>query len=149
MMDESTQYQNRNSSYNNVQLGTSDPGKLIFLLYSRLERELANAREYIEQCSFELKGDAILLSQEIVLELTNSLNFEAGALAINLQSLYLYIHRELNLANLNNDIESIDTILEILRNLRSSWEEILENNPEATMAAKKQQTKMENMAIVG
>ncbi len=143
------QYEERISSYQDIQVSTSDPGKVILLLYSRLENELANAKDFIEQRNFEDKANAIILSQDIVLELTNSLNFEAGPLATNLQSLYLYVYRELNQINLKNDLESLGKVMEIVKNLHASWQEIIENNPEATVAAKRQQSRLENMTIVG
>jgi flagellin-specific chaperone FliS len=61
----------------------------------------------------------------------------------------LYVYRELNQINLKNDLESLGKVMEIVKNLHASWQEIMENNPEATVAAKRQQSRLENMSIVG
>lgn len=141
-------YQQQISNYKNVQYETSNPGKLVEMLYARLEKELVDAKEFIILSKYENKCNAIVLCQEILLELNNSLKLDASELAVNLQSLYLYMYRELNLINLNNDVTTLDKLLQICKNLHSSWTEMLQNNPEALKEVKTKQINYQNMSIV-
>ncbi|MCH8127318.1 flagellar export chaperone FliS [candidate division KSB1 bacterium] len=143
------EYQSQISHYKKVQLSTANPGKLVSMLFARLEKELTNAKEFIIFSKLEDKCNSILLSQEILIELTSSLNFEAGEIANNLQSLYLYMYRELNLINLKNDTEAVDVVIQISKDLNSTWSEMLQKNPEVSKESKSAQINYQNMSIVG
>ncbi len=143
------EYQSQISHYKKVQLSTANPGKLVSMLFARLEKELTNAKEFIVFGKLEDKCNSILLSQEILIELTSSLNFEACEIANNLQSLYLYMYRELNLINLKNDTEAVDVVIQISKDLNSTWSEMLQKNPEVSKESKSAQINYQNMSIVG
>ena len=143
------EYQSQISHYKKVQLSTANPGKLVSMLFARLEKELTNAKEFIIFSKLEDKCNSILLSQEILIELTSSLNFEACEIANNLQSLYLYMYRELNLINLKNDTEAVDVVIQISKDLNSTWSEMLQKNPEVSKESKSAQINYQNMSIVG
>ena len=143
------EYQSQISHYKKVQLSTANPGKLVSMLFARLEKELTNSKEFIIFSKLEDKCNSILLSQEILIELTSSLNFEAGEIANNLQSLYLYMYRELNLINLKNDTEAVDVVIQISKDLNSTWSEMLQKNPEVSKESKSAQINYQNMSIVG
>ena len=143
------EYQSQISHYKKVQLSTANPGKLVSMLFARLEKELTNAKEFIIFSKLEDKCNSILLSQEILIELTSSLNFEAGEIENNLQSLYLYMYRELNLINLKNDTEAVDVVIQISKDLNSTWSEMLQKNPEVSKESKSAQINYQNMSIVG
>ncbi len=142
------EYQSQISHYKKVQLSTANPGKLVSMLFARLEKELTNAKEFIILGKYEDKCNAILLSQEILIELKSSLNFEAGEIANKLQSLYLYMYCELNTINLKNDIETLDVVIQISNDLNSSWSEMLQKNPEVSKESKSSQINYQNMSIV-
>lgn len=143
------EYQSQISHYKNVQLSTANPGKLVSMLFARLEKELTKAKEFIIFGKLEDKCNTILLSQEILIELTSSLNFEACEIANNLQSLYLYMYRELNLINLKNDTEAVDVVIQISKDLNSTWSEMIQKNPEVSKESKSAQINYQNMSIVG
>jgi flagellar protein FliS len=61
----------------------------------------------------------------IIEGLLNSLNIEAGGeIALNLERLYLYMIRELTLANLKNDEKRIEHIISLLKELKDAWVQI-------------------------
>lgn len=136
-------YQQRISSYKNVEFETANPGKLIVMLFTRLEHELIKACKAIEAMNYESKGQSIVHSQEILLELNNSLNMEAGLVAENLRSIYLFLYQELNRINLSNDPTGLAKVKEIVSNISSSWREIVSKTPGG------QETKSEKMSVVG
>ena len=65
----------------------------------------------------------------IIEELLSSLNIELGGdIAKNLQSLYMYMLKELVIANVRNDKEKIRHIEYLLSELRSAWKQIQQQN---------------------
>ena len=117
------------SVYQNVQYQTADPMKLIIMLYQKLDSELHRAKQLLEEGDMLGKGEAIIRSQDIIVELINSLNLEAGEIAKNLQGLYLFLFRELNVINLRKDVHSLEKVIRIVENLKSAWEEIAGSAP--------------------
>ena len=111
-------------SYVNTSVNTMDSGKLIVLLYDKLEEKLCLAIELLSKGDMAGKGDAILKSQDIIMELLSCLNLKAGKIAINLQAIYLFMFRELNRINLEKDIEALKKILRAVQELKSAWVEI-------------------------
>ena len=112
------------ATYQDVQFQTADPAKIILMMYDRLSQELEKAKEYIKIGNIEGKGQAIIKSQDIVMELANCLNLNTGKIAENLQALYLYMFRELNEINLKLDLNKLDVLIKIADDLRSAWVEI-------------------------
>ena len=112
------------ASYQDVKYQTADPAKLILMMYDRLSQELEKAKECIKIGNFEDKGPAIIKSQDIVMELANCLNLNTGKIAENLQSLYLYMFRELNEINLKLDMKKLEVLIKITDDIRSAWVEI-------------------------
>ena len=58
------------------------------------------------------------------MELANCLNLNTGKIAENLQSLYLYMFRELNEINLKLDMKKLEVLIKITDDIRSAWVEI-------------------------
>ena len=112
------------ATYQDVQFQTADPAKLISMMYNRLALELDKAKECIKIGNIEGKGQAIIKSQDIVMELANCLNLNTGKIAKNLQALYLYMFTELNNVNLKLDLNKLDVVIKITDDLRSAWVEI-------------------------
>jgi len=90
--------QNVSSFYQENQIRTADQGRLIVMLYERAIFSLKQAQEKIVAGDYYQRNQLILKAQNIILELMNTLNFEAGKIAYSLQSLYNYMIRRLILA---------------------------------------------------
>lgn len=112
------------SSYQDIQFQTADPGKLISMMYEKLAQELDKAKECIKIGNIEKKSQAIIKSQDIVMELVNCLNLNTGKIAENLQALYIFMFKELNYINLKLDLKKLDVIIKIVDDLKSAWLEI-------------------------
>lgn len=92
-----------------------------------LER-LAQARYAIEQRDFNNKGVLIGKAVGIINGLNNSLNMDAGGeLSQNLSDLYDYMLRRISEANLNNDVQAIDDVMGLLRDIKEGWDAIPED----------------------
>lgn len=136
------------ASYRNTQMETMSPARLILLLFQKLDEELQRAKELILSGDMEGKGKAIIKSQDIVMELLNSLNLKTGQIAENLQALYLYIFRELNNVNFYKDTDKLNVILKIVDELKTAWEEITLPKP-VKQKGQSQKMRSEIMEIVG
>ncbi len=127
-------------SYQDIQIKTLDPGKLIVLLYEKLEENLQLAASRLEAGDMIGKGEAIQKSQDIILELLTSLNLDAGKIAKDLQALYLFMFRDLNRINLEKDTVALGKILKSVQNLKEAWVEITSRpvveNRSSTLAGK-------------
>jgi len=111
-------------SYVNTSVDTMDAGKLIVLLYDKLEEKLQLAIDRLNKGDMVGKGNAILKSQDIIMELLSSLNLKAGPIAVNLQAIYLFMFRELNRINFEKDVDALKKVLQAVQELKSAWVEI-------------------------
>ncbi len=136
-------------SYQNTQVNTLDAGKLIVLLYEKLEENLQLALTHLQEGDMIGKGEAIQKSQDIVMELLMSLNLDAGKIAHDLQALYLFMFRDLNRINLEKDTIALGKILKSVQNLKEAWVEITSrpsvDNRSSTLARK---TTSKNVAVM-
>ncbi len=120
-------YQN----YKEVEIETASGLKLVVMLYQGAIKFLNIAKEANSSKRYDIVNTNIIKAQDIVSELISSLNFEAGEIAQNLYSLYLYINRRLLEANIQKNMHIIDEILSLLTTLREAWEVILGNQKPA------------------
>ncbi|MGD2174660.1 MAG: flagellar export chaperone FliS [Candidatus Brocadiaceae bacterium] len=108
-------------------ISTQQRGKLLVMLYEGAVKFLRVAREKLQEGDFALKGVYIGKAQDIVAELNNSLNMEvAPQMAGDLRALYNFLYRTLNEANVERSEEKIETCINILDQLRETWEQVVE-----------------------
>lgn len=94
------------------------------LLAGSLER-LAKSRVAIEQKNHEQRGELISSTLLILAELRMSLDHEAGGeIAANLDKLYEFIMGELVEANSKNDVEKVENVSRLLREIKNAWDNI-------------------------
>jgi flagellar protein FliS len=118
------------AAYRETKIKTAGPGQLIVMLYAEAVRQLDIAMEYLRK---DLKSNpkyiepfnrAIVKAQDIVTELSASLDFESGGqIAQNLFSLYLYFNRSLMEANFRKDEKAVASVRQMLDELRAAWAE--------------------------
>ena len=133
---------NRFQVYKQIDVNTTNRGKIVVMLFSGAITFLNKAKMYMSKNDFENKGKYILKAQDIIEELNISLDHQKGKdIAKNLKSLYQFIDRYLNQANIENDPTKIDKVLQILERIKSAFEEILlkPEFSEAQMVNKKEQ----------
>ena len=134
-------YTNAVSSYKETRVKTASQGQLVIMLYDAAVKSLdkglellaVDAGEKINPGNIENISKSILKAQEIITELTVSLDFEQGGeIARNLFSLYIWFNKELLEANITKDIHRITAIRNQLNELRSAWAEIVaKGSPES------------------
>ncbi|EOF7239226.1 flagellar export chaperone FliS [Enterobacter roggenkampii] len=105
---------------------SASPHQLVVLLFDGALSAMKKAIILIEQGDIPGKGQAISKAINIISNgLQSGLNHEVGGdLAANLDSLYDYMTRRLLQANLHNDINVINEVVELLNNIADAWKEI-------------------------
>lgn len=131
------------NAYFQTKVSTTDQGQLLIMLYDGALRYLAQARDKILAKDYAAKGILISKVISIINELSASLNLEkGGSLATNLNNLYVLCTARLLQANLKMNLESLDSVVQILSGLRSAYAQIVDT-PEAKRAAQEIAGKMQ------
>jgi flagellar protein FliS len=118
-------YQNGFQSYRKTNVVTADPGKLVIMCYEGAIDNLIIAKQKYAEKKYEAKCKHMNKAKDIIDELLCSLNFEkGGAIAGNLESLYNYMTRKIILADINKDMEGMDEVVGLLRELLSAWKAV-------------------------
>ncbi|AVY98553.1 flagellar export chaperone FliS [Enterobacter sp. RHB15-C17] len=105
---------------------SASPHQLVVLLFDGALSAMKKAMILIEQGDIPGKGQALSKAINIISNgLQSGINHEVGGeLATNLDSLYDYMTRRLLQANLHNDINAINEVVELLNNIADAWKEI-------------------------
>ena len=132
-------YSNAISTYRETRVKTASQGQLIIMLYDEAVKQLDLGLDLMSMNNGEKKipeniektSKAILKAQEIITELTVSLDFEQGGeIAKSLFSLYTWFNKELLESNISHDIRRITQVRNQLSELRSAWAEIAAKSSE-------------------
>lgn len=115
------------NQYQQTQVSTSSPEKLLLMLYDGAINFTRIALDKMEKNDIAGKGKFIGKAQAIVSELMNTLNHEVGGeISRRLEQLYIYLIDEYLAANINNSPRSLENTLKILTMLRDTWIEAIE-----------------------
>ena len=108
--------------YEETNVITQDRGKIIVMLYDGAIKFLNQAINAIQRNDDEAKGRYILRAQDIIMELNNVLDLEAGGqVSVNLRQLYIFMWKHLNQANVKRDADMIKKVVELLHELNQGW----------------------------
>jgi flagellar protein FliS len=115
------------SQYGKVAVGTetsfASPHRLIQMLMEGALDKIAFARGQIERKDFAEKGRNITWAISIIQVLSESLDMESGGeIAANLEGLYDYMVRCLVIANKDNNIEKLDEVASLLKEVKQAWD---------------------------
>ena len=115
------------TEYEAVQFNTASQPQLILMTYDGAIRFAKEAKKRIMAKDISGKGLCIDRAFAAIAELRNSLNLGEGRdVAQSLNNLYYYLTKQLSRANLDNDIEPLNVVIEILTGLRDAWNELFE-----------------------
>ncbi|MGL5677577.1 MAG: flagellar export chaperone FliS [Cellulosilyticaceae bacterium] len=113
-------YQN----YQNNAIMTATPGELTLMLYNGAIKFCNIAIEAIEQGNIQKANETNLRAQDIIAELqaTVDLKYEVGQ---DMDRLYYYINQLLVEGNIEKNSNKIQQALELIREFRDAWQQIL------------------------
>lgn len=113
------------TKYKQMEVDTTDPLKLVVMLYEGAISSLKLAIDYIEKKEYEAKYKQLNKAQNIIFELMSSLDHERGGeVASNLNSLYTFMVTRIIEANSTLDTGLLQEIIGLLDNLNSAWKEL-------------------------
>ena len=100
-----------------------DKGAILLMLYNAAIELLEEAKSAIERGDVFERGNHLSQTHTIISELLASLDFDTdGDLAEKLKDLYVFMLEQLARANMNNDANSLDVVISLLRTLYGGWE---------------------------
>jgi flagellar protein FliS len=112
-------------AYKQTAVTTSDPGKLIVMLYDGAIRFLTLATDRLDKRDAFGANQNMIKGKSIIAELMASLNLEKGGeIASNLQRLYAYMFNQLVDANVGKDGGRVHHVIDLLKELRTGWQSI-------------------------
>jgi flagellar protein FliS len=113
--------------YQQTQVTTASPEKILIMLYDGAIRLLGQARHGMEAGEPLKKRESISKAIAIIAYLSDTLDHEAGwEGSIELDGLYGFMVRELTRANLTDNLEAIVVVEGLLEGLRTSWAEAIQ-----------------------
>jgi flagellar protein FliS len=112
------------NAYLEAQVLAADPMELVCLLYQHALDQVRDARRYLASGAIPERCKAITKAIAAVVELSNSLDRQAGgAISSNLEQLYYYMTVRLTAANLRRDDKALAEVESLLETLASGWKE--------------------------
>jgi flagellar protein FliS len=113
--------------YKTTSVQSASKEKILLMLYEGCIRFMKQALAAIDKKDIAGRGTNIGRAFDIVMELNNTLNFEAGGdLAKNLEQLYMFVTDQLTQANIKNDKVPLEHALKTMETLYSGWVEAVE-----------------------
>lgn len=106
----------------------ASPHRLIQLLFEGALGRLAAAQGAMERGDIAIKGEMLGKAIGIIGGLRSSLDMESGDLSERLDQLYEYINLRLLEASTQNDTEKVSEVIQLLKTIKSGWDEI---NPQS------------------
>ncbi len=114
-------------AYRQSQLEGMSPGRITLMLFDGALGFIEAAREASLKGDVPFRGDRASRALAIIGELQATLNMEEGGdVASNLMRLYDYLIREILKANLRDDPELFAHLSQVLGEIRTGWEQMLE-----------------------
>lgn len=110
--------------YRQTQVETAGPLELIIMMYDGALRFINQAKKALVEKEHGPANEALKRAQDIITELNISLNLEAGEIAGNLRSLYLFIYDRLLQANIKKDAKILEEVTDLLVTMKSSWTQL-------------------------
>ena len=109
--------------YKRKKYETQDQTKLLLMLYEGAIKFCKQAKIAIENDDPIEKNNKLQRAQDVIHELIDSLDTDnGGEVADNLLRLYEYMLRRLIKANIKQDTEIVDEVLDLLNNLYQGWQ---------------------------
>ena len=125
-------------AYKKTSVHTASKEQILLMLYQAAIKNCKKSIAAIEEKDLAKKGEYIAKLQDIVIELSNSLDFEVGGdVANELSSLYDFILHSSTQANIKIEKAPLLGCLNVLNTLYEGWVEAVKNLKKGEKAAEK------------
>lgn len=113
--------------YKQASVQSASREKILLMLYEGCIRFMKQAIAAIDRKDIADRGMNIGRAFDIVNELNNTLNHEAGGdIAKNLEQLYMFVTEQLTKANATGQKKPLEDALKVMETLYSGWVEAIE-----------------------
>jgi flagellar protein FliS len=110
------------NAYRQTAVTTASKEQVLIMLYEGAIKHLKKASESCQKKDLAAKGVAVGKAHDIIMELSNSLDFKIGGdIAKNLERLYTFMIELTVQGNLANDAAKFDQARALLENLLEGW----------------------------
>ncbi|MDQ5985818.1 MAG: hypothetical protein CSYNP_01535 [Syntrophus sp. SKADARSKE-3] len=128
---------NNANAYQQANILTADPGKLIVMCYEKAILHLTRAADHYEKKEYEAKAKNLQKAIDIITELNSCLDFKKGGdIARNLDGLYRYMLTTLIDSDLKRKPEGFRHIIGMLKELEEAWRGIIIQKPKPAVMDK-------------
>lgn len=115
------------NSYLETEVMTATPQKLQYMLIEAAIRNLARGKHLRSEGCHEQCCEALIRAQQIVTQILAGLNREVDAdLARKVASIYMFIFRSINEAQVSRDDSKLDDCIRVLEIERDTWRRVCE-----------------------
>jgi len=134
------------NSYKNTAntISEEDKGQLLLKVFERMLEKLDLTVEYIENKNFEKKYEELSQIRQVLDVLYDCVDPQYGKISESLQSLYLYIIKRLDEANIKNDINIIKECKSLIKTIYEGFDEAYKKE---TNAGKKTTVSSEILSV--
>ncbi|MGE4317952.1 MAG: flagellar export chaperone FliS [Deferribacterales bacterium] len=101
-------------------------GKLVLLLYDGAIKFMRISMKAMDEKDIPTAHNNIMKAQNILYELMNSLNMEAGDISKNLMRLYDFMVWQLIEANKDKNKDKVENVVRMMSNLRDAWRDVVQ-----------------------
>jgi flagellar protein FliS len=110
------------NKYKQTSVTSASREKLLLMMYEGAIKFTKKAIIACETKDIGERGLNIGRAYDIIMELNNTLNFEAGGeIAKNLEQLYVFVTDQLTKSNATGDVAPLHAVLKILNTLNEGW----------------------------
>jgi flagellar protein FliS len=114
------------NQYKQMSITTANRGQLLIMLYEAAIRNIKKCTVAIDKNNLAEKGATLGKAHDIIIELLNTLDFEAGGdIARDLERLYNFMIEQLVKANIENNKEPLLLVQKLLDKLLGAWREAI------------------------
>ncbi len=123
------------NKYQNNQILTASPEQILIMLYDGAIRFCNQAIQAMADEDKKVQAEKISRTVAIICEFANTLDHEIGGeIAADLDALYTYMINELTRANLDDEPKALETVINLLSELREAWVEAAKINSREKLA---------------
>ncbi|MEI8026108.1 MAG: flagellar export chaperone FliS [Pseudomonadota bacterium] len=135
--------------YQKTAVTTASREKILLMLYEGAIRFVRQGAVAMQERRIADKGKYISKATAIISELMATLDFKVGGqLAVDLESLYIFMIDKLIEGNIKNDLESLNHVDKLLNTLYVAWKDVIENpRADGVPSAKLQPDEFKNYVV--